>query len=46
MLNLNPIIIFSFIINVNLKNVKPKENISDNSGINYPIPYPDYIFNI
>ena len=28
---------FSYNNNINLKNVKPKENISDNSGLNHPV---------
>jgi len=41
-----PSIYYSFKVNVNLKNVIPKEKISANSGINSPIlsVFPSFIY--
>ena len=40
------IISFSYIFKLIRKNDIPKENTSDNSGLNIPVPNPFYIFNI
>ena len=36
----SPYILFSFSYRLILKNEIPKENISDNSGLNSPVPNP------
>jgi len=40
LISFNPDIYYSFNNNINLKNVIPSENISDNSGLNSLFPYP------